>query len=258
MSSRSTTVTHFFQFGFADTRRYWHPSWLITLTFFRTGNKHFLVWVVSLSSMEEAYVDTIIWYYQEVSRWFDEDLVSEVVFWFDVAHVPDHSQSYPAWSGGEQSNMCFEVPMKRDLMAFVRAQEEALDFERLQLRWQLRLTAGVRSADMHRSLFPCVVLTQWCAVSEYSRRAVLPSGRERSRTCRTGHVGHTAKVQMTLFRPLRVCYGRERLCLATWRTRFACDYISCSLLVLVLLCSLLSMTPSALWNLSRRLEPSSG
>ena len=97
-----------------------------------------------MGGFEEAYVDTIIWYYQEVSRWFDEDLVSEVVFWFDVAHVPDHSQSYPAWSWGEQTNMCFEVPMKRDLMALVRAQEEVLDFERLQLRWQLRVTAGLR------------------------------------------------------------------------------------------------------------------
>ena len=29
---------------------------------------------------------------------------------------------------------------------------------------------------------------------------------------------HTAKVQTTLFRPLRECYGRERLCLATLRT----------------------------------------
>ena len=78
-----------------------------------------------LPRTEEAYVDTIILYYQEVSRWFDEDLVSEV-----------------SWR--KQSNMCFEVPMKRDLMALVRAQEEALDFERLQLRWQLRLTAGLR------------------------------------------------------------------------------------------------------------------
>ena len=52
--------------------------------------------------------------------------------------------SYPAWSWGEQSNMCFEVPMKRDLMALVRAQEETLDFNTLQLRWQLRLTAGLR------------------------------------------------------------------------------------------------------------------
>ena len=34
--------------------------------------------------------------------------------------------------------------MKRDLMALVRAQEEALDFNTLQLRWQLRLTAGLR------------------------------------------------------------------------------------------------------------------
>ena len=37
--------------------------------------------------MEEAYVDTIIWYYPEVSRWFEEDLESEIVSWFDVAHV---------------------------------------------------------------------------------------------------------------------------------------------------------------------------
>ena len=118
--------------------------------------------------------------------------------------------------------------MKRDLMALVRAEEEALDFER-QLRWQLRLPPGLRSAGMHRSLFPCVVLTQWCAMSEYSRRAVLPSGRERSRTCRTGHVGHTAKVQMTLFRPLRECYGRERLCLAAWRTSVQRDSESSNL-----------------------------
>ena len=104
--------------------------------------------------MEEAYFDTIILYYQEVSRWFDKDLVSEVVFWFDVAHVPDHSQSFPAWSWEEQSNMCFEVPMKRDLMALVRAQEEALDFERLQLRWQLRLTAGLhRTSTAVSSVF---------------------------------------------------------------------------------------------------------
>ena len=37
--------------------------------------------------MEEAYVDTIIWYYPEVSRWFEEYLESEIVSWFDVAHV---------------------------------------------------------------------------------------------------------------------------------------------------------------------------
>ena len=34
---------------------------------------------------------------------------------------------YLPWSWGEQSNMCFEVPMKRDLVALVRAQEETLD-----------------------------------------------------------------------------------------------------------------------------------
>ena len=129
-----------------------------------------------------------------------------------------YMHSYPVLSWGEQSNVCFEVPMKHDLMALVRAKEETVDFKRLQLRWKLRLTAGLRSAGMHRSQFSCVVLTQWCAMLEYSQRAVLPSGRERSRTCQTGHAGHTAKVQTTLFRPLRECYGRERLCLATWRT----------------------------------------
>ena len=55
-----------------------------------------------------------------------------------------YMHSYPAWFWGEQSNMCFEVPMKRDLMALVRAKEETLDFNTLQLRWQLRLTAGLR------------------------------------------------------------------------------------------------------------------
>ena len=45
-----------------------------------------------LPRMGEAYVDTIILYSQEVSRWFEEDLVSEVVFWFDVAHVHHHSR----------------------------------------------------------------------------------------------------------------------------------------------------------------------
>ena len=40
--------------------------------------------------------------------------------------------------------MCFEVPMKRDLMALVRAQEETLNFNMRQLRWQLLLTAGLR------------------------------------------------------------------------------------------------------------------
>ena len=39
--------------------------------------------------MEEAYVDTIIRYSQEVSRWFEEDLGSEVVTWFDVVPVHD-------------------------------------------------------------------------------------------------------------------------------------------------------------------------
>ena len=51
--------------------------------------------------------------------------------------------SYPHWSWAEKSNVCFELPIKRDLMALVRAQEEALDFKRLQLRWQLHLTAGL-------------------------------------------------------------------------------------------------------------------
>ena len=35
--------SHLFQFHFADTEHSWHPSWLITLTFFRTDNKHVLL-----------------------------------------------------------------------------------------------------------------------------------------------------------------------------------------------------------------------
>ena len=41
--------------------------------------------------MGEAYVDDIMRYSSEVSRWFEEDLRSEVVSWFGVAHVHDHS-----------------------------------------------------------------------------------------------------------------------------------------------------------------------
>ena len=41
--------------------------------------------------MGEAYVDTIIRYSQEVSLWFVEDFGSEVVSWFDVAPVHDHT-----------------------------------------------------------------------------------------------------------------------------------------------------------------------
>ena len=48
--------------------------------------------------------------------------------------------------------MCFEVPMKPDLMALVRAQQKALDFDRLQLRWQLRLTAGLRRTSATHSV----------------------------------------------------------------------------------------------------------
>ena len=36
-------------------------------------------------------VDTIIRYSQEISRWFEEDLGSEVVFQFDAGHADDHS-----------------------------------------------------------------------------------------------------------------------------------------------------------------------
>ena len=48
-------VAHVHDHSLLPVERYWHPSWLITLTFFRT---------------------------QEVPRWFEEDLGSEVVFWF--------------------------------------------------------------------------------------------------------------------------------------------------------------------------------
>ena len=37
-------TVHLLQFRFTITEQYWHPSWLITLTLFRTGNKHVPVW----------------------------------------------------------------------------------------------------------------------------------------------------------------------------------------------------------------------
>ena len=40
--------------------------------------------------MVKAFVDTIIRFSQEVSLWFEEDQVSEVVFRFDVGHVHHH------------------------------------------------------------------------------------------------------------------------------------------------------------------------
>ena len=33
-------TNHLFQSPFADTEQYWHTSWLVTVTFLRTGNKH--------------------------------------------------------------------------------------------------------------------------------------------------------------------------------------------------------------------------
>ena len=60
------------------------------------------------------------------------------------SRLPLHAYLSYLVLGRTEQRVCFEVPMKRDLMALVRAQEEALDFERLQLRWQLRLTAGLR------------------------------------------------------------------------------------------------------------------
>ena len=74
-------VAHVHEHSLLPVQRYWQPSWL---TFFRTDNKHVLVWC-RLPRMAEAYVDTIIRCSQ------DENLGSEVVFWFDVAHAHDHS-----------------------------------------------------------------------------------------------------------------------------------------------------------------------
>ena len=72
-------TVHLSQFRFAVTERYWHPSWLITLTFFGTDDIHVRVW--------RGFACLGIRYSQEVSRWSDEDLGSEVDSRFDVAHV---------------------------------------------------------------------------------------------------------------------------------------------------------------------------
>ena len=98
----SFITTYIFQFGFADTEQYWHPSWLIHLTFIRTADKHIplapncrvlkkkkkpcVVWF---------HVDTIAWFSQEVRRWFEDDFGSELVFpcKCDVYRLPKSSMS---------------------------------------------------------------------------------------------------------------------------------------------------------------------
>ena len=56
--------------------------------------------------------------------------------------------------------MCFEVPIR------ARAQEETLDFNTLQLRWQLRLTAGLRRTRTAVTLLADFVrLLLWCRLS---------------------------------------------------------------------------------------------
>ena len=72
-------TVHLFQFRFAVTEQYWLPSWLFTLTFFRTDDIHVHVW--------RGFACLGIQYSQEVSRWYDDDLGSEVDSWFGVAHV---------------------------------------------------------------------------------------------------------------------------------------------------------------------------
>ena len=44
LMSLAIMTTNLFQFRFADTEQYWHSSCLISLTLFRTDNKHVPVW----------------------------------------------------------------------------------------------------------------------------------------------------------------------------------------------------------------------
>ena len=44
LMSLAIMTTNLFQFRFADTEQYWHSSCLISLTLFRTDNKHVRVW----------------------------------------------------------------------------------------------------------------------------------------------------------------------------------------------------------------------
>ena len=44
LMSLAIMTTNLFQFRFADTEQYWHSSCLISLTLFRTENKHVPVW----------------------------------------------------------------------------------------------------------------------------------------------------------------------------------------------------------------------
>ena len=64
-------TTHLFQFRFADTGQYWLASWLITVTFFWTGNKH-----VPLAPNCRV-LKNPVWcgfHVEEVHRWFEVGL----------------------------------------------------------------------------------------------------------------------------------------------------------------------------------------
>ena len=61
------------------------------MTFFRTNNKYVPVWCgFACLGWGKLTLTPSSVFSQEVSLWFEEDPVSEVVFRFDVGHVHHH------------------------------------------------------------------------------------------------------------------------------------------------------------------------
>ena len=86
-------ITHPFQFRFAATEHYWQPCRLFTLIL-QTGNQIFplaLVPRVLKPCVVWFHIDTIFGIPKESLVGFEEDLRSELVFWFDPGHTRDHS-----------------------------------------------------------------------------------------------------------------------------------------------------------------------
>ena len=74
-------TAHLFQVQFAGNEQYWHSSRLITLKLFRTDNNNALLVLVC-----------VVWFHVDTNSGIPKKFfVGEIVFWFDVAHVHEHS-----------------------------------------------------------------------------------------------------------------------------------------------------------------------
>ena len=74
-------TAHLFQLQFAGNEQCWHSSRLITLKLFRTDHNNAPLVLVCVG-----------WFHVDTNSGIPKKFfVGEIVFWFDVAHVHDHS-----------------------------------------------------------------------------------------------------------------------------------------------------------------------